>query len=191
MWNMASLMSMPESEKVNRRMQVAAFINVPVTGTPLPNALTHTCPRTRRVRNAVRHGLNHNEYSHATTHGTIQRRPVSMTLEEDEDKNKENETDDMTLYQNIGRQRRGMQELPFDVSIISPPPRYLGRFQLDPSTHCGDIFEHDGNHFEVKVVRLRYKFSQGRYRVVGKKIEVKSLARKAIEVYLEQKFKQS
>lgn len=184
-------MSMPESETVNRRMQAAAFINVPVTGTPLPNALTQTCPRTRRVRNAVRHGLNYKKYSNTTSHGTIKRRPVSMTVEGDEDKNKENETDDMTVYQKNGRQRRGMDELPFDVSIISPPPRYLGRFQLDPSTHCGDIVEHDGNHFEVKVVRLRYKFSQGRYRVVGKKIEVKSLARKAIEIYLEQKFNQS
>lgn len=100
------------------------------------------------------------------------------------------DTNDMTVYRRNGR-RRPIGELPFDVSIITPPPRYLGRFQLDPLTHCGDILEHDGNHFEVKVVRVRYRFREGRYRVVGKAVEVKSLARKAVEVYLERKFQKS
>lgn len=97
---------------------------------------------------------------------------------------------DMTVYRKNGR-RRPVGELPFDVSIITPPPRYLGRFQLDPLTHCGDILEHDGHHFEVKVVRVRYRFREGRYKVVGKAVEVKSLARKAVEVYLERKFLKS
>lgn len=97
---------------------------------------------------------------------------------------------DMAVYRRNGRPRP-IGELPFDVSIITPPPRYLGRFQLDPLTHCGDILEHNGHHFEVKVVRVRYRFREGRYKVVGKAVEVKSLARKALEVYLEQKFYKS
>lgn len=106
----------------------------------------------------------------------------------------DNDTDDddkdMRVYRSNGRARPA-GELPFDVSVVSPPPRYLGRFQLDPATHCGDIVEHDGHHFEVKLVRWRYRLQRGRYRIVGKSIEVKSLARKAIEVYLEQKFRDS
>lgn len=97
---------------------------------------------------------------------------------------------DMSVYRSNGR-RRPAGDLPFDVSVVSPPPRYLGRFQLDPHTHCGDILEHEGHHFEVKVVRMRYRLQQGRYQVISKAIEVKSLARKVIEVYLERKFENS
>lgn len=92
---------------------------------------------------------------------------------------------------NGGRPKPPPQYVPFDVSVVSPPPRYLGRVELDPHTHCGDIVEYEGHHFEVKVVRLRYRLLRGRYRVVGKSIEVKSLARKAIEVYLERKYHDS
>lgn len=39
-----------------------------------------------------------------------------------------------------GRHYRG-DDLPFDVRVISPPPRSLGRFRLHPRTQCGDVIE--------------------------------------------------
>lgn len=98
----------------------------------------------------------------------------------------------MTVYKRNGRRRQYNGDgLPFDVSVTSPPPQYLGRFQLDPRTHNGDIVEHDGRQFVVNTVRMRYKYSQGRYRMVGKAIEVKSLARKSIETFLERALRDS
>lgn len=115
--------------------------------------------------------------------------------EHDPSVNNLNSTNDnsnhMNVYNKSGRQRHSSDLLPFHVSVVSPPPKYLGRFRLDPRTHCGDIVEHDGAHFEVKVVRLRYKYIRGQYQVVGKVIEVKSLARNAIEAYLERTLRES
>lgn len=97
------------------------------------------------------------------------------------------------MYKKRGQRREASQGdlLPFDVSIGTPPPEYLGRFKLDPRTHCGDIVEHAGRHFVVKSVRMRYKYLQGQYKMIGKAIEVKSLARKAIESYLEKAYQDS
>ena len=83
--------------------------------------------------------------------------------------------------------------LPFDVNVISPPPRHLGSFLMDPRTHCGDIVEYDGQSYSVKSVRLRYRYrkNEGRPRVTKKTLEVKSLARKAIETFLERSFDHS
>lgn len=92
---------------------------------------------------------------------------------------------EMRVYRKGTRRLYTGDLLPFDVEVISPPPMYLGRFQLDPRTHCGDVVEHNGSQFVVKRVRMRYKFTAGSYRVVRKCIEVKSLARKALETYLE------
>lgn len=100
---------------------------------------------------------------------------------------------EMHVYKKRGQRREASQGdlLPFDVSIGTPPPEYLGRFKLDPRTHCGDIVEHAGRHFVVKSVRMRYKYLQGQYKMIGKAIEVKSLARKAIESYLEKAYQDS
>lgn len=108
--------------------------------------------------------------------------PFTMTADSNEP------SDDMIVHRKSARRA---DSIPFSVSVISPPPRHLGTFKLDPATHCGDIVEHDGQQFEVKVVKLRYKYQQGKYRVIGKSIQVKSLARKAIEIYLDKKFQQS
>lgn len=129
--------------------------------------------------------------------------PVSMSTKDDsidkkgadEEETDKEETDkeedkEMTVYSKNGRRRQG-GELPFDVCVVSPPRRHLGTFQLDPLTHCGDIIDHGGQQFEVKVVKFKYKYTQGRYRIIGKCIEVKSLARKAIEIFLERNFNRS
>lgn len=82
--------------------------------------------------------------------------------------------------------------LPFDVTVISPPPAVLGRFRLDPRTHCGDIIEHNGRQFVVKRVRLHYRYDfNGKVIVYKKTIEIKSLARKSIESYLEKVLRDS
>lgn len=75
--------------------------------------------------------------------------------------------------------------LPFDVNIISPPPRRLGSFRMDPRTHCGDIVEHDGQAYSVRRVRMRYRYKRNEgLKVTRKTLEVKSLARKAVERFL-------
>lgn len=107
--------------------------------------------------------------------------------EDDED----DEDDEMTMFRKGTRRPYKGDLLPFDVSVVSPPPSYLGRFQLDPRTHCGDVLEHDGQQFVVKKVRMQYKYSAGAYKMVKKTIEVKSLARKALESYLERVLRES
>lgn len=99
--------------------------------------------------------------------------------------------DEMQVYRASSKRCFSGDKLPFDVKIITPPPRHLGRFQLDARTHCGDVLEHGDSQFVVKSVRVRYKYSRGGYHVIGKQIEVKSLARKAIEVYLENAWNQN
>lgn len=98
---------------------------------------------------------------------------------------------DMTVHRKGGKKSYNGDLLPFDVSTVTPPPKYLGRFRLDPHTHCGDIVEYDGIHFLVKRVRMLYKYTGGKHRMVRKKIEVKSLARKALESYLEKALEES
>lgn len=85
------------------------------------------------------------------------------------------------------RRQREQDLLPFDVNVITPPGHvYLGRFQLAARTHCGDIFEHEGRQFVVKRVTMHYRYAaDGRPQVFRKTIDVKSLARKALEAYLE------
>lgn len=100
-------------------------------------------------------------------------------------------SDELKVFRKGKLRRVSGDLLPFDISIVSPPPMYLGRFQLDPYTHCGDVVEHNGHQFVVKRVRVQYKFSGGGYHVFRKKIEVKSLARKALESYLEKVWSES
>lgn len=106
------------------------------------------------------------------------------------EENEETEEGEMKVFRKGKKQYQG-DLLPFDVSVVSPPPTYLGRFKLDPRTHCGDVVEHDGQQFVVKKVRMQYKYSAGAYKMVKKTIEVKSLARKALESYLEKVLKDS
>lgn len=48
------------------------------------------------------------------------------------------------------------------------------------------MFEHEGRQFVVKRVTMHYRYgSDGRPRVFRKTIDIKSLARKALEAYLE------
>ncbi|KAI0560187.1 hypothetical protein FGB62_122g037 [Gracilaria domingensis] len=118
---------------------------------------------------------------------------ASADEEDHEEFNPDESKSEMHVYKKRGQKRECSQGdmLPFDVSIGTPPPEHLGRFRLDPRTHCGDIVEHEGRHFVVKSVRMRYKYLQGKYRMIGKAIEVKSLARKSIEAYLEKALRES
>lgn len=111
--------------------------------------------------------------------------------EEPSDENSEALSEEMAVFRKGKRRPQNGELLPFDVSIVSPPPTYLGRFQLDPHTHCGDVVEHDGHQFVVKRVCMQYKYSGGGYRVIRKTIEVNSLARKALESYLERVWNES
>jgi hypothetical protein len=97
--------------------------------------------------------------------------------------------------QDIGVSRRGSSQplrfdgdgLPFSVKIISPPPKYLGTFRLNPRTGCNDIIKHEECAYVVKRVRqhYHYDFDQGGFYMYKKTIEIKSLARKSLDQYLE------
>lgn len=119
--------------------------------------------------------------------------PPSLTYNKPDDADNDKHEENMNVYKkNSNKKRRCNDELlPFDVSISSPPPEYLGRFMLDPTTHNGDIVEYDGRQFVVKRVRMRYRYQQGAFRMVGKTLEVNSLARKALESYLERTYNDS
>lgn len=82
--------------------------------------------------------------------------------------------------------------LPFHVSVVSPPSRILGCFKLDARTHCGDVIEYDGQQFVVKSVTLHYNYgTDGRAVVARKSVDVKTLARFAIESSLEHTFRKN
>lgn len=81
--------------------------------------------------------------------------------------------------------------LPFDLRVISPPPHTLGRFMLSPRTSCGDVIEHDAKSYVVKRVRCHYRFERSGPTMFKKTVEIKSIARKSIENYLERTFRES
>jgi len=89
---------------------------------------------------------------------------------------------------------RDVDKLPFEVMLISPGDtgsRLLGKFMLDPTTANGDMVEHDGNTYVVRKVIFHYTYKEGKFVVYKKTIEVKSLARKALETYLNQLYQSS
>ena len=99
----------------------------------------------------------------------------------------ENQT--LETYRGKGDKRRalsGGELLPFDVTLVSPPPRSLGRFKLDSRTHCGDVIEQDGTHFVVKRVTRHYGYGvDGRAIVIRKSVDVKTFERRSKELSLE------
>lgn len=146
-----------------------------------PNASVYARPTTRRAR--------------------IQTAAMSMRdddatsgAEHDADGDEGDEPDDsMTVYRKSGKKLPFEGDaLPFDVKVISPPPHMLGRFKLHPRTNCGDVIEHDAKSYVVKRVRCHYRLERsGSPKMFKKTIEIKSLARKSIESYLERTFRES
>ncbi len=107
--------------------------------------------------------------------------PVRMSSEK-----KEGEAEKLDSYRRGRKLESNGDLLPFHVKLVSPPPRVLGCFKLDPRTHCGDVIDYDGQQFVVKSVTLHYSYgSDGRAVVVRKSVDVKTLARLAIESALE------
>lgn len=68
------------------------------------------------------------------------------------------------------RLRDNRDSLPYHVSIVSPPPRSLGVFALDPNTQSGDLIEHESKHYEVQRVRCLYRYRSGLGYVMTKKM---------------------
>uniref|UniRef100_A0A7S3E7F6 Uncharacterized protein n=1 Tax=Rhodosorus marinus TaxID=101924 RepID=A0A7S3E7F6_9RHOD len=79
----------------------------------------------------------------------------------------------------------GRDLLPFDVNVLTPPSRSLGRFRLDPRLNCGDIVDYEGTSYVVRRVRMHYAFRNGTFVVTRKTAEVKTMGRKSLESYLE------
>ncbi|KAJ8908236.1 hypothetical protein NDN08_008327 [Rhodosorus marinus] len=79
----------------------------------------------------------------------------------------------------------GRDLLPFDIDVLTPPSRRLGRFRLDPRLNCGDIIDYDGTSYVVRRVRMHYAFRNGTFVVTRKTAEVKTMGRKSLESYLE------
>lgn len=108
---------------------------------------------------------------------------------------KEEEDETLQTYRGKGDKRRslsGGELLPFDVTLVSPPPRSLGRFKLDSRTHCGDVIEQDGTHFVVKRVTRHYGYGvDGQAVVIRKSVDVKTFERRSIEISLERSLQQT
>jgi hypothetical protein len=99
----------------------------------------------------------------------------------------------MSVYKNATGRKLPFQgdELPFNVTVVSPPPHSLGQFMLNPRTNCGDVIEHDEKSYVVKRVICHYRLQFGRPQMFKKTIEIKSLARKSLESFLEKTFNES
>lgn len=99
--------------------------------------------------------------------------------------------DEMQVFRK-GKRRKsndGREKLPYDVHLITPPPRYLGRYILDPNTNCGDILETSSlgeqEAFVVKRVKHKFKYRAGRYQMFAKEVDVTQVARAGVEAFLE------
>ena len=72
-------------------------------------------------------------------------------------------------------------KLLYEVREVTPPPRRLGTFRLEPSLACGDIMQHKDRTYVIKKVSYLYNFVGGAYRMTGKGAHVKETSREAIE----------
>lgn len=85
-------------------------------------------------------------------------------------------------------------KLLFDITEITPPPRKLGTFRLEPSAACGDLIsarvrvegesEKVEQPFIIKKVSWKYEYVQGSYRMVAKGADVKMVSRDSTEKFL-------
>jgi len=100
-------------------------------------------------------------------------------------------SEEMSVY---SRRKQGGfpgELLPFDVRVISPPPRDLGSFRLDPRIHRGDVLDYKGASYIVRRVRMHFAYRQGRFHMTKKTAEVKSLSRKMMDEFLDQLYRSS
>lgn len=84
----------------------------------------------------------------------------------------------------------------YDVVDITPPPKKLGMFRLDPKASTGDLIsapvrvegteEKIDQFFVIKKVEYKYKYLSGKYRMVAKGAHVKAARRELTESFLKQ-----
>ncbi|KAA8493331.1 hypothetical protein FVE85_8776 [Porphyridium purpureum] len=144
--------------------------------------------RARRVRGVVRFGAAQNgdepEPRDANEQGSSSRKPSG--------KGDKASDENMVLHSRRKPIRRDAAELlPFDIQVVSPPPRMLGRQMLQSYLGNGDVLEYDGSHYLVKRVIFHYQFKQGKFCVERKTVEVKSIARKSLEAFLSKLYRDS
>lgn len=79
--------------------------------------------------------------------------------------------------------------VPYDVTVLPPPVVHLGRFLLPSKVDSGHLLrlgDGDGaQSYVVRGVRFRYALQGGRWRMTGKSVEVKTVARRVLEAHLE------
>ncbi|KAL1498481.1 hypothetical protein AB1Y20_013806 [Prymnesium parvum] len=72
----------------------------------------------------------------------------------------------------------------YDVKEVTPPPKKLGTFRLEPSLSCGDIIQHKGRTFVIQKVSYMYSYVGGTYRMTSKGADVKETSREAVEKFM-------
>ena len=72
----------------------------------------------------------------------------------------------------------------YDVTEVTPPPKSLGRFRLEPNLACGDMMMYKDKTFVIKKVSYRYNYIGGAYRMVGKGASVKETSRDSVEAFM-------
>lgn len=101
------------------------------------------------------------------------------------------------VFRNGTERKWAGDDMPFDVRVISPPPRHLGRFRLHPRTGRGDVIDMEGTSYVVKRVRSHFVWSAGGGsgqagpKLTKKTVETVSVARKSIEISLERSLRES
>ena len=69
---------------------------------------------------------------------------------------------------------------PYDVTIMIPPPaRALGTLNLEKNTQNGDLIEWGTAAYEVKRYTSNYRYNGGRFRLVGRSVQVADVTHSA------------
>ncbi|GBG82013.1 hypothetical protein CBR_g34193 [Chara braunii] len=82
--------------------------------------------------------------------------------------------------------KKPQQNLPYHVTVITPPPRSLGVHAFPPNIQCGETVHVEEEPYIVSAVTYRYQLRRGQYEQKQKLLEVQTTSRYIVNLFLEQ-----
>ncbi|KAI4350637.1 hypothetical protein L6164_005075 [Bauhinia variegata] len=89
------------------------------------------------------------------------------------------------------RERTNINNYPYKVVEITPPPKCLGVRCFPPNLQCGESVTIEGQAYTISAVTQRYQFRKGKYEPSQKRLDVLSTGRYILNLYLENLLEQS
>ncbi|KAI4348200.1 hypothetical protein L6164_008953 [Bauhinia variegata] len=89
------------------------------------------------------------------------------------------------------RERADINNYPYKVVEITPPPKSLGVRCFPPNLQCGESVTIEGQAYTISAVTHRYQLRKGKYEPSEKRIDVLSQGRYILNLYLENLLEQS